>query len=67
MHTIRRIELLALQITGVKYEFQLDISVYVVNSSQDNNYLMPIGMDYLMLPIGFVDNPSMCGSLLLHS
>lgn len=64
MHTIRRIELLALQITGVKYKFQLNISVYVVNYSQDNNYLLPIGTDYLMLPIGFVDNPSMRGSLL---
>jgi hypothetical protein len=64
MHTIRRIELLALQITGVKYKFQLNISVYVVNYPQDNNYLLPIGTDYLMLPIGFVDNPSMRGSWL---
>jgi hypothetical protein len=64
MYTIRRIELLALQITGVKYKFQLNISVYVVNYPQDNNYLLPIGTDYLMLPIGFVDNPSMRGSLL---
>ena len=64
MHTIRRIDLLALQITGVRYIIELNNSVYVVNSSQDNNYLCPIGTDYLVLPIGFADNPSVSGPLL---